>query len=225
MAKYFIFSFDDGTVYDQRFIRLLNKYHVPCTFHLNSGLEDFVWLYEDRVPIRRQKLEGTREQYWGHEVASHSLHHPLMTQLPAPRVAFEVEADCARLKEIYGMEDIGFGTPFDQLEEREIRIIKKFVRYIRIPEMAETFELPKDPYHIPIHALFNQEDIRERIAAFAENKSEDSLFVMAGHSYDCEVLGLWEWFEELLQYIRGFDFQIVTMMDFVNCCYPILRRK
>lgn len=220
MAKYFILSFDDGTIYDGRFIELLNQYGIPCTFNLNSGLEDFVWSYEDRFPIHRQKLDGTQEQYREHEVASHSVHHHLMTALTAPQVAGEVEEDCKRLKQLYGMEEIGFGTPFDQLGEREIRIIQKFVRYIRIPQGVESFELPEDPYHIPIHALFNQPDIRERIAAFAENELEDSVFVVAGHSYDCEVLGLWEYMEELLQYIKTFDFEIVTTMDFVNRCYP-----
>lgn len=43
MRKIFLLSFDDGTIYDKRFVELLNKYNIPCTFNLNSGLEDFVW--------------------------------------------------------------------------------------------------------------------------------------------------------------------------------------
>lgn len=48
MAKYFLLSFDDGTIYDRRFVELLNKYNIRGTFNLNSGLEDFVWYYEER---------------------------------------------------------------------------------------------------------------------------------------------------------------------------------
>ena len=219
MRKIFLLSFDDGTVHDAAFVQLLNRHGIPCTFNLNSGLEDFVWEFEGN-PVRRQRLADTVGQYRGHEIASHSVHHHLMTELTAPQVAYVVEEDCKRLKALYGMKEIGFGTPFDQLGEREIKIIRKFVRYIRIPQGVETFELPEDPYHIPIHALFNQPDIRERIKAVAENDLEDSVFVVAGHSYDCEVLDLWEYMEELLKYIRNFDFEIVTTMDFVNRCYP-----
>ena len=52
MAKYFLLSFDDGTIYDRRFVALLNEYNFKGTFNLNSGLEDFVWYYEDRFPVR-----------------------------------------------------------------------------------------------------------------------------------------------------------------------------
>ena len=48
-------SFDDGTIYDKRFIDLLNKYGLRATFNLNSGLKDFIWYYEDK-PIRRLNL-------------------------------------------------------------------------------------------------------------------------------------------------------------------------
>lgn len=217
--KYFLLSFDDGTVHDRRFVELLNKYSIPCTFNLNSGLEDFVWEFEG-YPVVRQTLTDTVEQYRGHEIASHSLTHPRLDQLPPPRLRREVEEDCAVLKTIFGLEDIGFGVPFTVCGEREIRIIKKFVRYIRLSEYASSFTLPDDPYHIPIHALYNDPDVREKIAAFAENDLPDSLFVLAGHSYELEFLDHWTYMEELLKYIKGFCFEMITTMEFVNRCYP-----
>ncbi len=220
MAKYFVLSFDDGTVYDKRFVDLLNGYGMKATFNLNSGLEEFVWYHSDRYPIRRQRLAETLAQYRGHEVASHSLHHHWLNTLTPPQLAREVGEDCAALRELFGLEAIGFGVPFTACGEREIRIIRKFVRYIRLSEMAGDFSLPKDPYHIPIHGLYNDSDIREKIARFAGNALEESLFVMAGHSYEFEVLGHWDYMEELLQFIRGFDFEIVTTIEFVNRCYP-----
>ncbi|MBR1973012.1 MAG: polysaccharide deacetylase family protein [Oscillospiraceae bacterium] len=220
MANYFLLSFDDGTIWDRRFVELLNRYGVKCTFNLNSGLEDFVWQYEDRFPIRRQCLAETVAQYRGHEVASHSLHHHWLNTLTPPQLSREIGEDCKTLKEIFGLEEIGFGVPFTACGEREIKIIRKFVRYIRLSAFSDSFALPEDPYHIPIHGLYNDPDIREKIARFAENKLEDSLFVMAGHSYEFEVLDHWEYIEELLKYIKSFDFEIVTTMEFVNRCYP-----
>jgi len=219
MPKYFLLSFDDGTVHDKRFVELLNKYRIPCTFHLNSGLEDFVWEFEGNDVVR-QHLADTVQQYRGHEIASHSLTHPRLDTLHPPRLRREVEEDCAALKEIFGVEELGFGVPFTVCTEREINIIRRFVRYIRLSEYTSSFALPHDPYHIPIHALYNDADVREKIAAFAESKLEDGLFVMAGHSYELEFLNHWEYMEELLQYIKSFDFEIITTLDFVNRCYP-----
>ena len=220
MRKIFLLSFDDGTVYDRRFVQLLNSYGMKATFNLNSGLEDFVWCYEDRYPICRQRLEETVQLYRGHEVASHTLHHHWLNTLTPPQLAREAGEDCETLKRIFGLEEIGFGVPFTACSEREIRIIRKFTRYIRLSEMSEDYALPKDPYHIPIHGLYNDPDIREKIARFAQTELPVSLFVMAGHSYELEVLNHWEYMEELLQYIRSFDFEILTTMEFVNSCYP-----
>ena len=220
MAKYFLLSFDDGTVYDHRFVNLLNQYGIKGTFNLNSGLEDFVWYYEDKFPIRRQILSETVEQYRGHEIASHSLHHHWLNTLTPPQISREIGDDCEALKRLFGVDQIGFGVPFTACGEREIKIIRKFARYIRLSEFAESFAIPKDPYHIPIHALYNDPDIREKLIRFAENDLEDSLFVMAGHSYELEVLDHWEYMEQLLQFISSFGFENKTTMEFVNHFYP-----
>ena len=217
--KYFLLSFDDGTVHDKRFVELLNRYNIPCTFNLNSGLEDFVWEFEGH-PVVRQKLSDTVEQYRRHEIASHSLTHPRLDTLYPPQLRREVEEDCIALKRIFGVKELGFGVPFTVCNEREINIIRRFVRYIRLSEYADSFRLPADPYHIPIHALYNDPEVREKIRDFAENELPDSLFVLAGHSYELEFLNHWEYMEELLQYIKGFGFEIVTTMEFVNRCYP-----
>ena len=216
MRKIFLISFDDGTVWDRRFVELLNKYGMKATFNLNSGLEDFVWYYEDRFPVRRQILSETLDLYRGHEIASHSLHHHWLNTLTPPQLSREVGEDCSALKELFGLAEIGFGVPFTACGEREVKIIKKYVRYIRLSAFSDSFAPPADPYHIPIHGLYNQPDIREKIAAFAQNSLPVSLFVMAGHSYELEVLDHWGYMEELLQYIRSFGFEIMTTMDFVN---------
>lgn len=219
MRKIFLISFDDGTIWDRRFVELLNKYHMKATFNLNSGLEDFVWHYADRFPIRRQVLADTIDLYKGHEVASHSLHHHWLNTLTPPQLSREVGDDCAAIKELFCLQEIGFGVPFTACSEREVNIIRKFVRYIRLSEFSDSFAPPKDPYHIPIHALYNQSDVRDKIAQFAESDLPLSLFVMAGHSYELEVLDHWDYMEELLQYIRSFDFEVMTTMEFVNNHY------
>ena len=220
MRKILLLSFDDGTIYDKRFVQLLNKYHLKATFNLNSGLEDFVWQYEDRFPVRRQILADTVEQYQGHEIASHSLHHHWLNTLTPPQLSREVGEDCENLKKLFGLKEIGFGVPFTACDEREIRIIRKFVRYIRLSAFSDSFELPKDPYHIPIHGLYNDPDIYEKLDRFAKSTLPVSLFVMAGHSYEFEVLDHWQFVEDMIQYICAQGFEVMTTMEFVNSCYP-----
>ena len=68
MRKIFLLSFDDGVIWDQWFAEMLNHYKIPCTFNLNTGLEDFVWHYEDRFPVRRLRLAESTHFYDGHEI-------------------------------------------------------------------------------------------------------------------------------------------------------------
>lgn len=218
MRKIFIFSFDDGTVYDERFIKILNKHGIPCTFNLNSKLADYVWECQGHE-IRRFHLESKPELYEGHEIASHTATHPMITELTEEELICEIRDDCENLKNIFGVEEFGFGVPFDQCTEREIEIVRKsgLVKYMRIPYMPENFELPKDAFHIGINGLHNEEKIKEKILEFSKNTLEESVFVMAGHSYDLEVEARWDYFEELLIYLKSFEeFEFMTMMDFVK---------
>ena len=219
MRKIFLLSFDDGTVWDRRFVKLLNRYGIKGTFNLNSGLEDFGWTFEDRFPVRRQILSEIGDLYDGHEIASHSLHHHRLDQLSPPQLRREVEEDVARLKEVFGLAEIGFGVPFTFCNDREVRIIKKLVRYIRLSEFADSFALPEDEYHIPIHGLYNDPDIREKLAKFAQSDLPVSLFVMAGHSYELEALDHWQYMEELLKLVKDYGFETMTTMEFVNQYY------
>ena len=59
--RYVVLTFDDGTIYDQRFIELLNKYNLPCSFNLNAGLDDFIWYYDNDKPIQRLKLDQVKD--------------------------------------------------------------------------------------------------------------------------------------------------------------------
>lgn len=216
--KIFLFSFDDGTIWDPRLVLLLNKYGIKGTFNLNSGLENFVWHFED-FTVRRQVLSEIGNLYEGHEIASHSLHHHRLDQLSPPQLRREVEEDAARLKDVFGLKEIGFGVPFTFCNDREVRIIRKLVRYIRLSEFADSFALPEDEYHIPIHGLYNDPDIREKLERFAQSDLPVSLFVMAGHSYELEALGHWEYMEELLKLVKAYGFETMTTMEFVNQYY------
>ena len=219
MRKIFLLSFDDGAIWDQWFAEMLNHYGIPCTFNLNSGLEDFVWEYGPH-PIRRLRLAENKQIYQGHEIASHSLHHHWLSSLTDEELRWEVGEDVRRLKLLFGREKLGFAVPFTACGQREIDVIRPLVSYIRLSEERDSFALPADPYHIYINSLYNAPDVREKIKAFAENDLPVSCFVLAGHSYEFEVLRQWEFMEDLLRYIKSFDFEFMTTMEFVEEFFP-----
>ena len=220
MKKYLVLSFDDGTIYDRRFIELLNKYNIPATLNLNSGLGDFVWYYNNHFPIRRLKLEECGHLFDNHEIASHSLTHPYLTSLSYDELVYQINQDVANLERIFKVNVKSFGVPFTECNEREIEIIRNntSIKYMRLSYMKDKFDfsIPNDQYHFGINALFNDIDIYNQIKVFADNKLDKSIFIIAGHSYEFEVNNQWDYIENLLKYIKLFnEFEVVTFKDAV----------
>ena len=127
MRKIFLLSFDDGVIWDQWFIEMLNHYGVPCTFNLNSGLEDFVWHYGPH-PIRRLRLAENKHIYDGHEIASHTLHHTWLDAQTDEQLNWEVGEDVRRLKLIFGKEKLGFAVHGPELTEEYDLIANRMIK-------------------------------------------------------------------------------------------------
>ena len=215
-------SFDDGTVYDERFIELLNKYNIRATLNLNSGLKDFVWYYGD-TPIKRLDLCKVKEIYAPHEVASHSLTHPYFSSLAEEEIAKEVQEDIKNLSRIFSRDIAGFAFPFhDQTEENIQTVIGcadlKYIRYSFLTDNCT----PADRYHIPINALYDDPDIYEKLNTFRHSSEEHSLFVIAGHSYEFEVKDDWQKIEALLSFLsEAEDLTILTLADAADILFPL----
>lgn len=210
-------SFDDGTIYDQHFIELLNKYQLKATLNLNSGLNDFVWYFDDR-PVRRLDLSKCRDLYKGHEVASHSLTHPYFSSLSKEQVIKEVREDIDNLSSIFGEKIVGFAFPFHDQTEDNIQTVKDNfdLEYIRYSHVTNEY-FPKDRYHIPLNAFYNEDDIYDKLEIFGKNELENSLFLIVGHSYEFEMKNEWERIEKLLIYLKeNKDVVVMTVRDAVR---------
>lgn len=217
--KYFTFSIDDGTIYDERTIALFNKYGIHATFNLNSGLNGFTW-YKGDIPITRFNLNDVVSLYNGHEVASHTLTHPHLDQLDEWGVIREINEDIVNLNNIFSRHIRTFATPFHNSGEREINIIRNhtLLRSVRLSVIDESFKKPIDPYHYKVSAL-NIDRALELINDFI-NKKEAEIFIYAGHSYDFMLNDSWDKLEELLKILNSRnDIKVVTMDELTSLLF------
>ena len=208
--KYFVFSIDDGTIYDTKVISIFDRYNIKATFNLNSGLQDFVW-YKDDKPVRRLDLSKNKNIYANHEVSSHSLTHPHLTMCPDDIVFKEVKEDIDNLEKIFNRKIETFAFPFEDFDDRCINIIKgiKDIKVIRTSRLDSSFKLPVDQYHIPITTW----DINEalKLVDLFIKDDEAKLFVFVAHSYDFEFDNTYDKLEKLCDIVtRNNDVKIIT---------------
>ncbi len=214
MKKLFVFTYDDGTVHDQKMIEILNRYGVSATFNLNSGLRDFVWHTEGKA-IYRLDLSKNKTLYDGHEVAVHTVTHPFLTELSDEALYKEVVEDQKELSDIFGYTVETMGVPFDQCTDAIVEKIRNFnvIKYLRIPTRNSAFELPKDPMKIPITIEHTNPRVDQVIDRFIELRPNSlKLFVLAGHAYDFYVNNNWDWLEKTVKkLVAAESIKIVTL--------------
>lgn len=205
-----VLSFDDGTIYDKRFIELLDKYGLKATFNLNSGLGEYVW-YLDSFPVERLNLLENKEIYKNHEVASHTVTHPYLTSLTKEQLIHEINDDVNALESIFNIEVSSFAVPMDQCNEEIIKWIKEYtkIKYLRIPSFTDSY-VPRDRYHICPNAWYYDEKIYEKIEDFSNNLNDHSVFIIVGHSYEFEVNNDWDKIERLIAYLANNDKIVVN---------------
>lgn len=219
--RYVVLTFDDGTIYDQRFIELLNKYNLPCSFNLNAGLDDFVWYYENNKPIQRLKLDQVKDLYINHEVCSHSFTHPHMTELSKEEVIKQVLSDVERLEQVFGRNITTFAFPFHDWNDDVIETIvnNTNIKNIRVSKLSNDY-LPLDRYHIHLNAFYDEEGIYDKLEEYSKNNLENSLFTIVGHSYEFEVNNDWDKIENLLKYLSlKKDIVVTTLEEAINNIY------
>lgn len=215
--KYFVFSLDDGTIYDKDVTALFNRYHIRGTFNLNSGLDNYTWYYEDRIPITRLVLQDNIHLYDGHEVASHTLTHPYLDSCSDEEVIRQVNEDKSNLERIFNRTIRSFATPFETSGEREVELIRNNtdIRNIRLSILDESFLFPSDTYHFKI-TTYDIDRALYLIDRFIEDDKAE-LFIYAGHSYDFYVNNSFSKLEELLKIITScHDIKVITMEELMN---------
>lgn len=213
--KAITFSYDDAVTQDQRLIHLFNKYGLKGTFNLNSDLlgKPGSLVREDvTVAHVKPRAQEIAKIYEGHEVAGHTLTHPLLPQQSDEEIIRQVEQDRLALSDIVGYEVVGFAYPgggvnFNQHVADVIRE-NTGVKYARTTVSSGNFDVQDDLFVFKPSVYHHKEwDAMERLAdAFLALKPDKpQIFYIWGHAYEFDIYNDWDRFEAFLQKIAGHD--------------------
>ncbi len=207
------FSYDDAVTQDQRLIEIFNKYGLKGTFNLNSGfLGTGGSLVREEVTVAHAKPRAceVRKIYEGHEVASHTLTHPSLKELPDEEIIRQVEEDRLALSEIVGYEVKGMAYPNGtaHIDDRTVRLIREHtgIHYARTTTSTGNFELQTNllEFNPTVYHHNHWKEMFELAEQFlALEPKEPKLFYIWGHAYEFDIHNDWAKMEEFCRVISG----------------------
>ena len=194
--KAFALSEDDGNVQDKRLIGLLNQAGVKGTFHINSGrLGTPTYVTEDEL----------KTVYLGHEISSHSVNHPCLSNNTRPEIESELGDDKIALSRIAGYEVRGHAFAFGCYNDDVLAVLhQKGFLYARGGVQTFDFRLPAEllPWRPCCH-----HSVWDKAQAFAAYQGEEmALLFMWGHAWELdggEPLNNWDYMENQLLRLLG----------------------
>ena len=215
-AKALTFSYDDGVTQDKRLIEMFNKYDLKCTFNLNSellGKPGALNMAGKKVDHNKVNPEEVRALYAGHEVAVHTLTHPLLPMIEDDgEIIRQVEQDRLNLSELCGYEVIGMAYPCggQNHDDRVADIIRNNtgVKYSRTIESSNSFDLQENLFRFnPSVYHLHFDKMMELGKEFVElTPDEPKLFYIWGHSYEMDYdNSYWQKLEDFFKLISGKD--------------------
>ena len=206
------FSFDDGVMPDIRLIEILNRYGLKGTFNLNSSLLGLKGEVMPRgITVRHDKVfpSMVKEVYAGHEVAVHTLTHPLLPKQDDETVAYQVEEDRKALSRLCGYEVVGMAYPCGGVNNdarvAEVIKTKTGVRYARTITSVYNFDKQENLYQFHPSVSYAMENFEEIVDKFLALQSDTpQLLYIWGHSYEMDAnLITWENFERICKKLSG----------------------
>jgi len=206
-------SYDDGTIHDRRFVKILNAYGIKCTFNLNSGIfgvEEKKMSNGVFTDFTRIEECEVKELYSGHEVASHTLTHPSLTEISTGMGTNEVLKDRENLERIVGEKVTGFAYPYGTFNEIvEDMLANCGIVYARTVRSTEKFDFPQDYLEWDPTCHHESPRFLEIAEEFLKDESyEAKLFYLWGHSYEFAQKDSWQMIEDFCKKMKEHEEEI-----------------
>lgn len=202
MSLQIIQWWDDGVVDDIRLTELLRRYGATATFSLNPGLyhitRTFGWNHGSKE-VWRLGIHELVSIYDGFDIASHSLTHPNLTEVPSDVLHREVNASRMMLEDLFQHSIEGFCYPFDACNDSVKHAVRDAgYRFARGNRQGHNDFPPADPFafHPDCHFLSDNFWILYETA-----KQNSTVFFFWGHSYELINDDMWKHFERTLEKI------------------------
>ncbi len=206
--KAFTLSYDDGVEQDIKFVEIINRYDLKCTFNLNSGImtPESHWLC-GLNDIRRMLPEGLPELYKGHEIAVHCRTHANLTELDDEEVKRELLDDKAALENLFVCKINGMAYPYGAYDDRVLGIVSDCgFAFARTVADTHNFEVPKNLLKFGATCHHDYTDAERLLEQFISYGGEEpAIFCIWGHSYEFETNGNWDKLENICEKIAGRD--------------------
>ena len=209
------FSYDDGVIQDIRLIELLNKYSLKCTFNLNSellGRPNTLLRNNQRIAHYKVAASDVKYIYDGHEVASHTLSHPVLTTIQdEAEIIRQVEMDRLNLSDLVRYEVVGMAYPGGGVNnnDRVAEIIRcnTGIQYARTITSVDSFDLQPNLFRYNPNAchIFNYERLMRLATTFVElTPDKPQIFYIWGHAYEMDYSSdNWTKLEEFFKLISN----------------------
>lgn len=211
--KAITFSYDDGVTQDKKLVEILNRYHLRGTFNINSELlGQKAELERGGTIVNHTKIrpEEVAEVYKDHEIAAHTLTHPLLPGLPPEEIVRQVEQDRKNLSILAGYEVIGMAYPGGGVnhDARVVETVRKHtgIRYARTITSTHCFEPPADLLELnpSVYHIMETDKLFALGEQFLNLKPDKpQIFYIWGHSYEFDIADTWQEFETFCRMISN----------------------
>lgn len=215
-TKAITFSYDDGITQDKRFIKMLDKYGLKCTFNLNSnkfGQAGTLFIHGVTVAHCKPTVEEIADIYAGHEIAVHTLDHPRLPTLDDSEVIRQVEEDRKNLERICGYDVVGMAYPCGGVnnDDRVAAVLRDHtkIRYSRTITENHSFEVQDNlyrfnptVYHMNFDRMFA---LADEFLALPELTDRPQIFYIWGHTYEFDINDTWDIMDKFFRKISGRD--------------------
>lgn len=186
--KAMTFSFDDGFSADLRLLEILNRYHMKCTWNLNSRFlqnQDYV------------KTDEIGKHYQGHEIACHGATHGLFTYLPMEDIISEIREDRRTFEKLLGHPVTGLAYPNGYIANWLAEALKVLgIEYSRTIRSTKNFLLPEDFLFWDPTCHYKEASQLADSFLHQPQWARLPLFYIWGHSYELRDNDHWDMFED-----------------------------
>lgn len=200
-------SYDDGPVYDERLMEILDKNGIKCTFNLNSGCfsQDGTGLIMTKEKALALYADSP------HEIAVHGKNHYDLSSLPPAVIADEILNGRIALETMFGRRITGLAYPYGTHNPTVETVAKQCgIEYAKSGESGN-FELPRDWMHMEPTCHHKNPRLMELARTFVETNPSvkracfPKLFCLWGHSYEFADNDNWNVIEEFAEYMGNRD--------------------